>query len=115
MGLAGALAAMTMLSAVSAVPMRATATELFPTALRATVSGANAIAMALGTLAAFFTTSGLSALLGGLPVAASLLGLALPLAAAIFLFLLPETRGVEIEEEDEALHRGLARRGDPPA
>jgi hypothetical protein len=61
--------------------------------------------MALGTAVAYFASSALSAWLGGLPAAASVLGLGLPLAVAFFLFFLPETRGLELHEEDEALHR----------
>jgi Na+/melibiose symporter-like transporter len=105
LGLAPAVAGMTLLSSACAVPMRATLTELFPTALRATLSGGAAIAMALGTAVAYFASSALSAWLGGLPAAASVLGLGLPLAVAFFLFFLPETRGLELHEEDEALHR----------
>lgn len=105
LGLTPALAGMVLLSSVSAVPMRVTLTELFPTALRATLSGGVAIATAVGAALAYFASSALSARLGGLPDAVSVLGLGMPVAALIFLLFLPETRGLDLHEEDEALRR----------
>ncbi len=110
LGLILSLAVLTLLSAIAAVPFRATATEIFPTALRATVSGATAMGMGVGTVAAYFAASGLSAWLGGLPAAASALGLGLPLAALLFLFFLPESRGLDLELQDDA-RRGGRRSG----
>ncbi len=104
LGLVPGMAAMSFCSSAAAVPMRAAATELFPTALRATLSGGAAIAVAVGQISAYFATSALSAWLGGLPTAASLLALGMPTAGLIFFLALPETRGRPIEDEDAA-HR----------
>ena len=105
LGLLPSLAALTLFSAAAAVPMRATLTELFPTALRATLQGAVAISAAFGTAFAFFAGSWLSEVLGGLPNASSVLGLGMPLAALLFVLVLPETRGLDLREQDEVLHR----------
>jgi MFS family permease len=100
-GLGLAFAAMAFLSSAATVPMRAAATELFPTTLRATLSGWSAIAMAVGVVLGYFATSGLAAVLGGLAPAVSLLALAMFVAALVFLFALPESRRLELESEAE--------------
>ncbi|MCP3985017.1 MAG: MFS transporter [bacterium] len=102
-GLALGMVAMSLCSSAGVVPLRAAVTELFPTALRATISGGAAIASALGAITAYFATSVLSAWLGGLPAAASLLSLGMPTAGILFFLALPETRGRAIEDEDSAL------------
>ncbi len=101
-GLGFAFAAMGLLSSAATVPLRAATTELFPTALRATLSGWGAIAIAAGVVIGYFTTSALAAVFGGLPAAISLLSLSLVVASLIFLLALPESRGLELESADEA-------------
>jgi len=97
LGLGLSFAVMGFMSAVATVPLRAASTELFPTALRATVSGWNAIAMAAGVVVGYFATSALAALLGGLAPAVSLLAASMLLAALVFLLAIPESRGLELE------------------
>jgi putative MFS transporter len=96
-GLGVCFAAMGFLSSMATVPLRAASTELFPTALRATLSGWTAVAMAGGVVVGFFLTSALSAVLGGLPSAVSVLANTMLLAALIFLAAIPESRGLELE------------------
>ena len=95
--LAGCFAAMGFLSSMATVPLRAASTELFPTTLRATLSGWSAVAMAAGVVVGYFATSALSAVLGGLPPAVSVLATTMVLAALIFLATIPESRGLELE------------------
>ncbi len=108
-GLIPALCAMTLLNATTATPLRAALTELFPTALRATFSGAIALAAGVGAVAGYFACSWLTGWLGGLPAAATALGLVMPLAGLVFVGLLPETRGVALEDEDAALAEARRR------
>ena len=67
-------------------------------------------AAALGAITAYFATSALSAWLGGLPAAVSLLSLGMPTAGILFFLVLPETRGQPIEAEDTALSRETSER-----
>lgn len=108
LGLVPGMAAMNVCSSAGVVTLRAVTTELFPTALRATISGGAAIGMAIGAISAYFATSVLSAWLGALPPAVSLLALGMPMAGIIFFFALPETRGLAIEAEDAAHSRETA-------
>jgi len=110
LGLIPGIAAMSLCSSAGVVPLRAAVSELFPTALRATISGGAAIATALGAITAYFASSALSAWLGGLPAAASLLALGMPTAGIIFFLALPETRGQAIEAEDAALSQETSER-----
>lgn len=108
-GLIPTLCAMTLLNATTATPLRAALTELFPTALRATFSGAMALAAGAGTVAGYFVCSWLTEWLGSLSLAASALGLVMPLAGVVFVALLPETRGIALEDEDAALAEAQRR------
>ncbi len=84
-------------AAAALVPMRAAATELFPTRLRGAISGGLAVAVAAALVIVNFQVALLAAWLGGIAVAAPVTSMALLLAAAVFVLVLPETRGVEIE------------------
>jgi putative MFS transporter len=97
LGLGLAFAGMSFLSSAASVPLRAAATELFPTSLRATLSGWSAVAMAAGVVIGFFATSALALPFGGLAPAVSLLAFCMPLAGIVFLLALPESRGLELE------------------
>lgn len=108
-GLIPALAAMTLLNGMATTPLRASLTELFPTALRATFSGAAALATGLGAVCGYFACSLLTDALGSLSQAVILIGLGMPIAALIFVLLLPETRGIALETEDEALEEERRR------
>ena len=88
---------MSFLSSAASVPLRAATTELFPTSLRATLSGWSAVAMAAGVVIGYFATSALALPFGGLAPAVSLLALCMPLAGIVFFLAVPESRGLELE------------------
>lgn len=90
-------AGMACAAAAGLVPMRAAATEVFPTRLRGAISGALAIAAAAAFVLVNFGVALLASLLGGIAPAASLASTAMLAAAGVFLLALPETRGVELE------------------
>ena len=92
-----AFAAMALTSAAATVPMRAAATELFPTRLRGAASGLIAVTLAGAAVVVNFGIALLSRLSGGLAQAASVMACAMLLAVVAFL-VLPETRGLELEE-----------------
>jgi MFS family permease len=72
--------------------------ELFPTSLRATYVGTARMLNAVAAVAAMFGLSWLAAPLGGLPSAIAVLSVATALPAlAIFLAVVPETRGLSLE------------------
>ncbi len=103
-GLAIGFAAMSTLTNIAAVALRASQTELFPTRLRGTLLGWLAMAMAAATIGAQFAAGGLSLWLGGLAPAVSVLGVLMLPAALAFLALVPETAGLGLEAaalEDE--------------
>ncbi len=97
LGLGLCFAGMAAAAAMGLVPMRAAATELFPTRLRGAVSGSLAIAAAASLVAVNFSVALLVAPLGGIAPAASVVSTAMLLAAGVFLVALPETRGLELE------------------
>jgi MFS family permease len=79
------------------VAFRAAATELFPTALRGTVGGLLSVGAAVGFWLAMQSVGLLSGPLGGIGHAvAALTATALPIAA-VCLFCVPETAGVELD------------------
>ena len=72
--------------------------ELFPTALRATYLGAARLMNAAAGVISMFALSGLATPLGGLPKAiAAVAAVTLLPALAIFLVVVPETRGLTLE------------------
>jgi 2-amino-4-hydroxy-6-hydroxymethyldihydropteridine diphosphokinase len=79
------------------VAWRISATELFPTRLRAAVQGWAALIGAVSGVTAQLGTAALVPLAGGLAPAASLVALLGIPAALVFLVWVPETRGVELE------------------
>ncbi len=97
LGLGVAFAAMALTSAAATVPMRSVATELFPTRLRGAASGLIAVTLAGAAVVVNFGIALLSRLSGGLAQAASVMACAMLLAVVAFL-VLPETRGLELEE-----------------
>jgi MFS family permease len=73
--------------------------ELFPTALRATYLGGARLAMAAANVAAMFALSFLAGPLGSLANAIAVLAVATLLPAlALFLLVVPETRGMSLEQ-----------------
>jgi MFS family permease len=80
---------------------RTATTELFPTRLRASVLGVNSIAVALSLAGSNFAASVLAARMGGIGPAVSVLVCVYLLAALAFWLFLPETRGHELEEDEE--------------
>jgi putative MFS transporter len=90
-------AGMSLAASAALVPLRAAATELFPTRLRGAISGALAIAFAAAVVAVNFSVALLAALLGGIAPAASVVATGMLVATLVFLTTLPETRGVELE------------------
>ena len=88
----------TAMSAFS-VADRLIATELFPTPLRATFTGVATLMVAAAAMVASFGLSALSAPLGGLAPAITWLSLAtfVP-ATALFVWVVPETRGLTLEQ-----------------
>ena len=89
-------AAMVFLEAGVTTALNALGTELFPTDLRATAKAWITNAGILGSMVGLITVGALSDRLGGAAVVISLLALA-PILTAPLLFLLPETRGRELE------------------
>ncbi len=89
---------LTILSAAATAPaVGAMATELFPTSVRATVTGVLAAVGVVGAVAGLVLFGWLADELGGFGLAAG--ALAVPVAALTLLYLgLPETRGLELEE-----------------
>ena len=91
--------------AALSVSDRLIGTELFPTALRATFAGASALMQAAATIATQFGLSLLATPLGGLAPAITWLSAATFVPAiAVFLLVVPETRGLSLERaalEDE--------------
>ncbi len=94
------------------IAWRISATELFPTRLRAAVQGLAAVSAAVAAVLAQFATGVLAEPLGGLINAASVVTLLGIPAGVVFWWLVPETAGVRLESaalEDEAAlaHVGL--------
>ena len=82
----------------STVAVRAVVTELFPTRLRGTIMGAT---MTLGSIASVvtqFATATLTAILGDMVLAITVLGLAGLPGYVLFFLLIPETAGLELEQ-----------------
>jgi len=79
------------------IAWRTSATELFPTRLRAAMQGLSAVMAATSAIAAQLGTAALVPLAGGLIEAASVMVLLGVPAAIVFLLLVPETRGIELE------------------
>jgi len=86
-------------TAAFSVSDRLLGTELFPTPLRATFGGLSGLLLAFAAVASQFGLSALSLRLGGLVPAITWLSIAtfVP-ATAIFLIVVPETRGLSLEE-----------------
>ncbi|MDJ0852375.1 MAG: MFS transporter [Myxococcota bacterium] len=97
LGLGLCFAGMAAAAAMGLVPMRAAATELFPTRLRGAISGALAISAAVAVVAVNFSVALLVTPLGGIAPAASFVSTALLVAAGVFLVAVPETRGLDLE------------------
>ena len=86
-------------TAAFSVADRLIGTELFPTALRATFTGVASLMLAGAAMAASFGLSLLSARLGGLAPAITWLSLATFVPATVlFLWIVPETRGLTLEQ-----------------
>ena len=81
----------------SVVAIRAAGTELFPTRLRGTINGWAAVMGALSGVVVQFATAILASQLGGLVPAITLLALLVVPGVLAFLWLVPETRGLELE------------------
>jgi 2-amino-4-hydroxy-6-hydroxymethyldihydropteridine diphosphokinase len=81
----------------SMVALRAAGTELFPTRLRSTINGWAAVMTAISGVPAHFATAALAGRMGGLVPAITLLSLLILPAVAVFLWLVPETKGLELE------------------
>lgn len=97
--LIGLMAANQIATAAFSVADRCIDAELFPTALRATYLGAARLMNAAAGVATMFALSLLATPLGGLPVAIAVLSFAtLAPALAIFLAVVPETRGQTLEQ-----------------
>jgi 2-amino-4-hydroxy-6-hydroxymethyldihydropteridine diphosphokinase len=93
------------------VAWRISATELFPTRLRAAVQGWAALIGAVSGIAAQVATAALVPVAGGLAPAASIVALLGIPAAIAFLIWVPETRGVELESaslDDRAVEACVA-------
>jgi 2-amino-4-hydroxy-6-hydroxymethyldihydropteridine diphosphokinase len=94
------------------IAWRISATELFPTRLRAAVQGLAAVSAAVAAVLAQFATGVMAEPLGGLINAASVVTLLGIPAGIVFWWLVPETAGVRLEDaalEDETalVHVGL--------
>ena len=97
LSLAGLFAVGSAAGSASIVALRAAGTELFPTRLRSTINGWAAVMGALSGVAVHFATAALAERLGGLVPAITLLALLMLPAVVVFLWLVPETRGLELE------------------
>jgi len=76
--------------------------ECFPTHLRATYTGANAMAEAIGNMTSYLILSLLLAWIGDFPIAITLLaGTTILASIPIFLSGAPETRGLTLEEASQ--------------
>jgi MFS family permease len=85
-------------TAVFSVADRCIDAELFPTALRTTYLGGARLMNAAGSVLSMFALSALAAPLGGLPTAiAAVSAVTLLPALAIFLAIVPESRGLTLE------------------
>ena len=102
LGLGVTFAAFAFASQAFAVANRLLDSECFPTHLRATYTGANAMGEAIGTVTSYLALSGLLAWLENLPLAITLLaGTAILASVPIFLATAPETRGLTLEEASQ--------------
>lgn len=95
--LAGLFAVGSAAGSASMVALRASGTELFPTRLRSTINGWGAVMGAVSGVAVHFATAALAERMGGLVPAITLLALLMLPAVAAFLWLVPETSGLELE------------------
>ncbi len=87
----------TVMGNASIVAVRSSSTELFPTRLRSTVNGWAAATGAFAAVVANFATAMLAGQLGGLVPAIAWLALMIIPACIAFVWLLPETAGLELE------------------
>lgn len=98
----GALLAVGSIGAgMSSVAFRTTATELLPTRLRGTLQGALVAVAAVAVVLTQIATAALTAHLGELRLAISVLAASIVPGAALFFWCLPETMGRELHELDE--------------
>jgi len=81
----------------SMVALRAAGTELFPTRLRGTINGWAAVMGAVSGVPVHFATAALAQRMGGLVPAITVLAFLMLPAVAVFLWLVPETSGLELE------------------
>jgi MFS family permease len=95
--LAPAFAALVFMEASGTVALNALGTELFPTRLRSTAKSWITNAAVVGAVAGMASVGALSDALGGADAVMRLLAV-LPIACAASLLVLPETRGLELEE-----------------
>jgi MFS family permease len=79
------------------VGANAAMTELFPTALRGTITGWFAVMIAIGSIASNAVAGAIAPMTGGLPNAIGFTVLAGVPAAILFAFLIDETRGLPLE------------------
>ena len=103
-----------LLASAFAPAQGALASELVPTALRATVAGWLMVTGVLGAIVGLTVFGVLADLTGGFAVAARLLGAIVMLSAFGFLAL-PETRGVELEDLEEGVPHDERPPGPPGA
>jgi putative MFS transporter len=102
LGLGVTFAGFAFASQAFAVANRLLDSECFPTHLRATYTGANAMGEAIGTVTSYLALSGLLAWVGDLPTAITLLaGTSILASIPIFLATAPETRGLTLEEASQ--------------
>jgi MFS family permease len=95
--LAPAFAALVFMEAGGTVALNALGTELFPTRLRSTAKSWITNAAVVGAVAGMASVGAFSGALGGADAVMRLLAM-LPIACAASLLVLPETRGLELEE-----------------
>ena len=91
----------------SIVAFRTLATELFPTRIRSTVIGWFSVTGLVAAVASNFATSALTQVTGSLAEAIAWIALLIVPACLALLVLVPETRGLELEEAS------LERSGEP--
>jgi MFS family permease len=82
----------------STVAVRAVVTELFPTRLRGTIMGATLTLGSVSSVVTQFATATLTAVLGEMVLAITILGLAGLPGYVLFFVLVPETAGLELEQ-----------------